>query len=212
MLVCKWCKETKPDDLFVKRVRSLPFSQNNVRCCKDCNGERNRMRYKDPTVRTKQLKANSAWRKSHPDEMRKHWKQFKERNPNQHRARWKVMHNLRRGYWTRKPCEVCGTADAEAHHDSYAEPHFETVRWLCKAHHEKWHQRLDPVKGPLLEEKLAQVHQLRDESAQVQQQITALRDRFRELQRQADSLELEAWNTVVAAAHPLYQEFLKDPG
>lgn len=35
----------------------------------------------------------------------------------------------------RKPCEVCGSVDVEAHHDDYKRPW--TVRWLCKEHHEE---------------------------------------------------------------------------
>lgn len=211
MLLCKWCGESKPDDLFVKRNRDQPFSQRNVRCCKDCNGDRNRRRYQDPAIRAKQLRASAAWRKSHPDEMRQHEKQFKLRRPNQEKARSRVKHMLRRGFWTRQPCEVCGKPQAEAHHDSYAQPHWETVRWLCKAHHEKWHQRLDPVKNGLLEEPMVGVVQLREQADEVQQQITALRDRFRELRRDADAKELAAWNRVVEAAQPLYEDFLKNP-
>ena|SRR5688572_15924507 len=35
------------------------------------------------------------------------------------------------------PCEVCGTADVQAHHDDYGQPL--AVRWMCFAHHRAHH-------------------------------------------------------------------------
>ena len=49
--------------------------------------------------------------------------------------RWAV----RSGRIVRQPCQRCGEARAEGHHDDYAKP-FE-VRWLCGACHRSEHQR-----------------------------------------------------------------------
>ncbi len=68
---------------------------------------------------------------------------------------------------------------------------------------------LDPVKRELLAEPMVDVARLRDQATEVQKQITALRDRFRELSRKADALELENWNKVMEAAEPMFQDFLK---
>lgn len=208
-LKCNWCGEIKPEDLMVRRDAKKPYVQSNVRCCRQCSSEYQRGRYNKPDIRAKQLRANSSWRKAHPDQMAKYAKKLHEERPNQQRARNKVAHNLRRGYWTKKPCEVCLKMEAEAHHDSYAEPHWETVRWLCKEHHEKWHQVLDPVKNEMVEEPLAKVEQLRDEAARIQEQITALRERHRELHNEANALELSTWNKVVEKAQPMFEEFLR---
>lgn len=209
-LSCKWCKETKPHELFTKRWSDQPPSQRNCRVCKECWSIYQKQRYKNnPTVRAKQLRANAMWRKAHPDHMARYAKVLSDARPNQVKARNRVRYNVRRGYWTRKPCEICLAVIAEAHHDSYAEPHWETVRWLCKAHHETWHQRLDPVKNEILEEPLAQVEQLRSEAILVQSEITALRDRYRELHAQANALELSTWNRVVEKAQPLFEEFAR---
>jgi hypothetical protein len=208
-LLCKWCKEIKPEELFIKRARSKPFSQSNVRCCKQCQALYQQRRYSQPKLRAKQLRANAAWRSAHPEKQREYEKQFAADRPNQLKARNRVAYNLRRGYWSKRPCEVCSNVNAEAHHDSYAEPHWETVRWLCKDHHELWHQRLDPVKNQILVEPLVTVENLRDEAALIQQQITALRDRHRELHAKANALELSTWNKVVEAAQPMFEEFLK---
>jgi hypothetical protein len=211
-LLCKWCKETKPEDLFVKRRADLPYSQSNVRCCRECNTERNRQRYKNPTIRAKQLRANALWRKAHPDEMARYAKKLNSSRPDQQRARARVRYLIRKGYWQRRECEICRRGDAEAHHDSYARAHWETVRWLCKKHHEQWHERLDPVKNSIVAEPLAEVEQLRDEAAEIQRQITALRDRYRELHVKANALELSTWNKVVEAAQPMFEEFINQRG
>lgn len=43
------------------------------------------------------------------------------------------------GEMAREWCEVCGSAAAEAHHDDYSRPL--DVRWLCRSHHRRWHQK-----------------------------------------------------------------------
>lgn len=52
-------------------------------------------------------------------------------------ARRKVRAALERGELERSVCEICGTVEAEAHHDDYAKPL--EVRWLCKSHHMEAH-------------------------------------------------------------------------
>jgi hypothetical protein len=55
-------------------------------------------------------------------------------------ARWAhiaLRNGVRRGLIEKKPCEVCGSIDAEAHHDDYDRPL--AVRWLCRAHHKALH-------------------------------------------------------------------------
>lgn len=51
------------------------------------------------------------------------------------RARARAHANIyrRRGHLRAEPCEVCGSADVEMHHDDYGKPL--EVRWLCAAHH-----------------------------------------------------------------------------
>lgn len=51
--------------------------------------------------------------------------------------REKVAARLATRALERKPCEVCGAAKAEAHHDDYSKPL--DVRWLCKRHHAEVH-------------------------------------------------------------------------
>lgn len=63
-------------------------------------------------------------------------------------ARWEaqlqigaqVHRAIRVGTLVRKPCEVCGAAKTDAHHDDYSKPL--AVRWLCRRHHQQHHGRL----------------------------------------------------------------------
>lgn len=50
-----------------------------------------------------------------------------------------VRSALRRGLLERKPCEICGTEPADAHHDDYEQPR--KVRWLCRRHHQQHHAK-----------------------------------------------------------------------
>jgi ribosomal protein S27AE len=52
-----------------------------------------------------------------------------------HRVAWNA---IRTGVLKRKPCEVCGSNNVQAHHDDYSKPL--SVRWLCKADHMRHHR------------------------------------------------------------------------
>lgn len=54
-----------------------------------------------------------------------------------HAARAAARYATRVGQLTKAPCEVCGAAEVEAHHDDYAKPL--SVRWLCPSHHREHH-------------------------------------------------------------------------
>lgn len=64
-------------------------------------------------------------------------KRQREREPAEERARSLVRDAVRRGDLLRLPCEVCGNAKSEGHHDDYTKPL--NVRWLCRTHHVEHH-------------------------------------------------------------------------
>jgi hypothetical protein len=45
--------------------------------------------------------------------------------------------NIKYGVLKRKPCEVCGAEEVEAHHDNYEKAL--DIRWLCRQHHREYH-------------------------------------------------------------------------
>jgi hypothetical protein len=52
-------------------------------------------------------------------------------------ARRTVRNAIKAGRLERKPCEVCGDLEVQAHHDDYSQPL--KVRWVCVAHHRLIH-------------------------------------------------------------------------
>lgn len=43
------------------------------------------------------------------------------------------------GHLKRKPCEVCGDPNSQAHHNDYNNP--KDIRWFCRIHHMIYHGR-----------------------------------------------------------------------
>lgn len=62
------------------------------------------------------------------------------RHPEKHRARNIVYQALKYGSMVRQPCEVCGEAKVEAHHEDYSKPR--DVKWLCRKHHMERHKEM----------------------------------------------------------------------
>ena len=56
-----------------------------------------------------------------------------------YRARELVARCIREKKLFRQVCEICGNQNTHAHHDDYAKPL--NVRWLCVAHHSRWHKK-----------------------------------------------------------------------
>lgn len=65
---------------------------------------------------------------------------WRDRNPKAAWAHSALRAAVKRGLVEPQPCEVCGAADAEAHHHDYDRP--ADVIWLCRVHHREEHRRL----------------------------------------------------------------------
>jgi hypothetical protein len=83
------------------------------------------------------VKKASLYAKEHPEAIRRIKANWKLRNTEKTRAGWCVSNAIRDGRMARQDCCVCGTPNAEAHHDDYDKPL--SVIWLCKLHHEERH-------------------------------------------------------------------------
>lgn len=74
-----------------------------------------------------------AYNEAHPDT-----RSYRRPAEEKLRARNAINHAIASGQIARQGCEVCGEADAQAHHDDYSKPL--DVRWLCRRHHGEVHR------------------------------------------------------------------------
>lgn len=112
MKTCTACGEQKELTEFYKRY------DGHRAACKDCN------KLYDQTPARKLAQAERQ-RLRYDNE------------PHKKKARNAVNNAIRDGRLIRQSCEVCGTANAEAHHEDYTKPF--NVVWLCKHHHDEVH-------------------------------------------------------------------------
>lgn len=132
------------------------------------NAERCREYYKKH--REKLLAYQKAYRKAHPEKIKKrkqeynathreeinaYWREYhskhklrkkerteeyKKKYPEKIKARYTLNNAIKRGEIKRQPCEVCGGAKAEAHHDNYDKPL--EIKWLCPKCHAEYHKSM----------------------------------------------------------------------
>lgn len=133
---CTGCKVVKPLDQFYKRTRK--WSRDGYyQKCKECliaysllqkratyNPEKAREYSKRRTASGKALEASRRMQVLYPEK---------------YKARYECRQAIRSGKLIKQPCEVCGEAKVEAHHDDYSKPL--DVRWLCKKHHSLHHRK-----------------------------------------------------------------------
>lgn len=87
------------------------------------------------------LKKHKEYLDEHRAEVNERRRTYKKRKTDY--AGNKLNYAVRTGEIKRRPCEVCGATEAEAHHDNYNNPL--EIRWLCKAHHSEWHRKNKPI-------------------------------------------------------------------
>jgi hypothetical protein len=126
--ICTKCKILKPFSEFNWDKRfNITFSR-----CKPCFNEicRNyRQSKQGKAIYDKWVHGEG---KKVRDSARNRWVA---KNKEKCRADYYVSNAIRDGRLIRLPCEKCGNAESEAHHDSYKRQDWLKVRWLCKKHH-----------------------------------------------------------------------------
>lgn len=116
--LCRRCMEEKPIEGFRHNRRNKDGLQD---WCKACMNAYNSAL---PTNTQKLRRATASYAK---------------RNPLKIRARNAFHTALYYGRITKKPCEVCGDAKSQGHHEDYTKPL--DVRWLCLKHHREEHAK-----------------------------------------------------------------------
>jgi hypothetical protein len=131
---CPCCKVTKPASGFYPDKRN----KYGLCCyCKECQRAKTLL-YRNANL-DKARAASRDWHAKHPAETAENLKKTKARAPWKQNARVKVHRAIRAGTLVPRPCEVCGSPKAQAHHDDYSKPL--DVRWLCHLHHMERHRK-----------------------------------------------------------------------
>ena len=132
---CLVCSTEKAIDEFYKYQIKNGF--NYAKKCKVCTRKAvsenyaNRLgHYTEYFRKREETPERKAWRIEKQREYRKKPKYL---------ARVITNNAIRDGRIIKQPCEVCGEAKAQAHHDDYSKP-FE-IRWLCFKHHREHHKQ-----------------------------------------------------------------------
>lgn len=132
MKFCTGCKEEKSEADFYKHKNS---KDGLAWWCKDCD------RLQARKSRARHLEAHRAvdraYYERHKEEKLAKARLRTLKYPYKNAAHVKVREALIKGFLVKQPCEVCGSIDAQAHHDDYSKPL--VVRWLCRVHHMRLH-------------------------------------------------------------------------
>jgi len=135
--VCKVCLTNKPIEEFYKHPRGADGYQGK---CKDCQKA---MTLKARAANPEHYREYDRARGKLPHrvkaaiEQTKKWRDADKRRLSCHNA---VARALRKGTIEPKPCCVCGSIKAFAHHESYNAPL--DVVWYCQTHHKVRHKEM----------------------------------------------------------------------
>jgi hypothetical protein len=133
---CCRCFKVRPLGQFVIDKRK---AGGRAYLCASCKSKRIRERATDAdrALRNEHERNRRATRPAYRDSLRENETRYAKANPRKGAAHVAVYQAIKQGKLTRLPCEACGAANSEAHHDDYAKKL--DVRWLCPRHHRAWH-------------------------------------------------------------------------
>ena len=146
MKTCFKCGLSKSFDDFYAHPQMADGHLGKCKLCArlDCSTRRNNKREEVRAYDRKRgslphrIAAVKLFSAEHPEAHREGNLRYSERYPEKKAAHTAVSNALRDGKLFRKPCEVCGIAKSQAHHDDYTKPL--EVRWLCDSDHKKHHK------------------------------------------------------------------------
>lgn len=153
---CFKCGELKPLDSFYKHRKMKDGYLNK---CKDCaikDSKKHRAENIDKVREYDRVRGQTEKRRQKNREYQSYMKEYEPKKWSEMRykackkqrvkyrkkylAKSKVCYAVRSGKLKRKPCEVCGALEVQAHHHDYNKPL--DIIWLCDYHHKEEHKKL----------------------------------------------------------------------
>ena len=122
---CKNC--TKSDSVvhYAKMVKDRIWVEKEIERCR---------------IKSQRRRACGLDKPLTPDKKRAFNQSYVARYPQKYAAKIAVRTAMRAGKILHQPCEQCGSADSEGHHEDYSKPLY--VRWLCPKHHAERHRQI----------------------------------------------------------------------
>ena len=127
---CFKCGDEKP---FAEFYRHPKMADGYLGKCKICTREDVAKNYRARITHYVEYERNRAQSPQRKEMALEYQRRRRHRDPIKNAARRATYNAIRDGRLIRKPCESCGDANVEAHHDDYTRPL--DVRWLCRRHH-----------------------------------------------------------------------------
>ncbi len=148
---CPKCNEVKPMSKFHKNKTTKDGLNH---WCKPCVLASNKLSYIKNIEKYKEWnrvnkEKNRVWAKTSYKRRKANGKidEYLEKcNPENKQMRKAISRAnkvLRKGGIKKMPCEVCGEAKVDMHHEDYSKPL--DVTWLCRSHHKQVHVGLIPL-------------------------------------------------------------------
>ena len=116
-----------------KRIQKYVSGKRKGWICKRCDQEYRRL----PSTGDRTRKYWRNYRLKNMEKSRQTVKDWQEKNHTKTAAHSLGYRAIRDGRLVKKPCDICGDINVDAHHDDYSQPL--NIRWLCKKHHGQQH-------------------------------------------------------------------------
>jgi len=118
---CFKCRKIKDLDDFYQHKE---MADGHLGKCKTCTKKDVKRRYYDPDARERIARYEKE-RAQKPDRKQaviEYQRRRRKKYPGKNRARNKISNAIRDGKLVRKPCQICGDTNSEAHHTDYRKP------------------------------------------------------------------------------------------
>jgi len=128
--VCMCCGVEKPVSEFYKHKAMSDGYLGKCKGCQKANSMKNYHKNWEDRVSYEKTRNKDPDRKA---KMLGYQRRSREDNPERYKANNAVNNAIRDGKLKREPCEKCGAAKAQAHHEDYSKPF--DIEWLCRKCH-----------------------------------------------------------------------------